>query len=115
MFDNRRRERYDRCTGCVTTLVKQRNGLMLSIHCISHRLALASEQSADKNYADRFQHGVEGRRNKIKCSPNLRFTDNGTVSFFSIFDPSKLPSDDELLTYGNEGIHKLTEFYGGND
>ncbi|KAH3728710.1 hypothetical protein DPMN_054670 [Dreissena polymorpha] len=84
----------------------------------------------------RFQHGAEDRRNQIRCSPNFvtltrsslekcldvllnnlseRFTDNGTASHFSIFDPSKLSFDDELLTYGNEEIHQLAEFYGRDD
>ncbi|KAH3861829.1 hypothetical protein DPMN_024780 [Dreissena polymorpha] len=35
--------------GGVKTLIKQKNCLMLSIHCIAHRLALASGQSADND------------------------------------------------------------------
>ncbi|XP_052268774.1 zinc finger protein 862-like [Dreissena polymorpha] len=42
--------------GGVTTLMKERNGLMLSVHCIAHRLALASGQAANSNkYLQQYQ------------------------------------------------------------
>ncbi|KAH3725389.1 hypothetical protein DPMN_051222 [Dreissena polymorpha] len=35
--------------GGVSTLMKEHNGLMLSVNCIAHRLALASGQATNSN------------------------------------------------------------------
>lgn len=88
-------------------------------------------------YENGFEFGGGGRSNRIQCHPdqvkiskstmdkyldilldNLaeRFEDNGTVSCFSILDPSKLPETErDLLLYGQIEIHTLAEFYGHSD
>ncbi|KAK3091876.1 hypothetical protein FSP39_023354 [Pinctada imbricata] len=60
-------------TGCrsgVTTLMKEKNCQLLSIHCIAHRLALASGQAADNiPYLKKYQHMVNTIYKYFKYSP----------------------------------------------
>ena len=41
-----------------------------------------------------------------------RMDSSDIFSAFSIFDPSHLPKNDSLSSYGNDKLHTLTNFYG---
>ena len=73
---------------------------------MDQRIADSSQQR------DRFETTKDTFIDKLVENLNSRFPDNNSLSAFAIFDPQRLPSEENLATYGDTELDVLCLHYG---
>lgn len=77
-----------------------------SFYYLGHKITDSQKQRDD------FGHNKRKLIDQLIENLKSRFPDSGVISSFSIFDPQNLPPSADLISYGDNEIKTLAEYYG---